>query len=259
MKKQTLLSLLPLVLVCVVLMTSCKKKEEPEPAPIAVTDNVDMGTDDAITINVLANDTYNDNSNVRMDPYTTNKLGEFVVNANSTITFTAQTNYYGIDTVKYILSSSNGTNTTGKIIIKRGTDAQINTVKILSKYSYSNEDDAIPLYLFAIDGDTTNIDFFSWSYYLNGQSNNRHLQIFSDDETLIPTSGNLGSSNYHDYHIVEDGNIVAYADSDDSPFVMIFLGEFTASAKKSDGSGNTTVNGFSIECYGKKLDFTNPY
>ena len=256
MKKQTLLSLLPLMFMCIVVMSSCKKKTEPEPAPTAVTDNVDMGTKTDTTINILANDTYKSGVSINViggqrsmsNGISTYKFdyGTIVKNSDNTLTYTSKTNTYGTVTISYTVSDDNGSSN-GSLIIKRGTDAQIKTAEILNAFVAEGG-----LLLYSIDGDTSRIYKPTYQSLYIGYSN------FSSDHLIIFSGNIMPDLISYTYSIVSDGNILTYANIDNTPVLFTVVDYFTDSAKKLDGSGYMTVKGYSIQYGGHTLIYTTP-
>jgi len=225
-------------------MSSCKKKD-PEPAPTVVTDNVDMGTDATTTVNVLANDSYKGGVRVDVNGSGFGIYGTVVLNANNTITFTSKTNFYGTATLSYTISDDNGSSS-GSLIIKRGTVAQIKTAEILN--AFVKEDFLV---LYAIDGDTTRIYKPTYESAFIGYYNfvdHDKLQVYSDN--IMP---DLGS---YTYSIVADGNVLTHANVDNTNVLFTVVDYFTDSAKKLDGSAYMTVKGYSIQYGGHTLVYT---
>jgi hypothetical protein len=240
MKKTASHHLIYLFLFLSIVTISCKKKD-PEPAPTVVADNVNMGTESVVTINVLANDTYKDI--VRIEVAGVKKYGKVAVNANNTLTFTANTNFYGTAKLQYTVTDNNGSST-GSIIIKRGTDAQIKTAEILNALASE-----ITLYLYAIDGDSSRIytPAYESGYFGFDDFTTNKLLITSDDVMPIIRSQR--------YIIVGDGNVICY-DAVNTATLFTVLDYFTASAKRLNSDDYMPVKGFSIEYNGTKLDYT---
>lgn len=74
--------------------------------------------------------------------------------------------------------------------------------------------------------------------------------IFSYNQ-IIPEIG------YNTYSILSDGSISTLANDGNSTVILQMVGEFTASAKKRDGSGQyMTVSGYTLKYGTDVLDFT---
>lgn len=223
--------------------SSCKKSDDPKPNPSANTDNVNMGTAGVTTINVLANDSYTGNATLTI----TNNFnyGTLVVNTDKTITFTSRTNFYGTATLNYQLQDDNGYST-GNIVIKRGTDAQIETYQTITSFVPNSS-----VISYAINGDTSGIYTPQYTFYgINYVGfNNDKLQVFMKND-IIPQLGN------NTYSILSDGSISSVANNG-STVILQFVGPFTASAKKRDGSGQyMTVSGYTLKYGTDVFDFT---
>ena len=231
-----------LLVIGTVVVSSCKKKDDAKPSPTVNTDNTDMGTTATATINVLANDTYSGNANVTVNANAI--FGTVVVNSDKTVTYTPKTNFYGTATFTYNLQDDNGSSS-GSLVIKRGTDAQIKTYTIINKYLPQGA-----LALYAVDGDSSRI-------YKPGYLNSYIDYVgFSNNKLIIRTGGIMPNIGTNVYTILSDGNFSTLADDGSGAVIFTVLDEFTASAKKMNGSSYMTVNGYSIQYNTHKLDFT---
>ena len=225
-----------------VMIYSCKKKDDAKPNPSANTVSKSfLGTD--TTINVLASDSYTGGATVSAS---NTSHGTVVVNSDQTIKYTPKTNFYGTDSITYSLKDDNGSSS-GLLILKRGTDAQIKTVNILNKYVSTNI-----LFLYAIDGDTASAAVYASNY----GAYEINYTSFSSNQLIITSNNVMPVVGSNTYSIVGDGTVHVTADNS-TPVFFTVLDYFTATdAKKHDGSGNMTVTGYSIQYGTHKLDYT---
>lgn len=245
--RETMKSVMCLLLIAAMGLSSCKKKDDPKPNPSANTDNVDMGTSSTTTITVLSNDSYTGSATLTIT--NNSNYGTLVVNTDKTITFTSRTNFYGTATLHYTLQDDNGSST-GSMIIKRGTAAQIKTYDIINKFYILATDGLLPRY--AINGDSSVTYTSSYGNYAIDYGNfSSDLFIIFSNNVVIPEIG------YNTYSIASDGNLVSLANDGNSTVVLEIVGEFTKSVKKRDGSGNyMSVSGYTIKYGTDVLDFT---
>jgi len=90
----------------------------PNIAPNAVDDSADTKENNAVTINVLANDT-DDNGDTLSVTSTSNgpSHGSVTVNSDNTITYTPDSGYYGSDSFDYTISDGNGGEDTATVTV----------------------------------------------------------------------------------------------------------------------------------------------
>lgn len=250
MKNRSAIYLIASLLVSLSFFQSSCKKKDPMPEPTVTKDSVAIGASANVTIDVLANDIYIGSANLSVN--ITSDYGTAVITGDKKVLFTPKTNFYGTATASYTLRDDNGSST-GSIVIKVGTDAQIKTTNILR--TYASNKSFLPLY--ALNGDTSriyktgyvgaeNIDF---SYF-----NFTKFYIESDVNNVYAIGAKTGN---YPYIITSDGSLLTYANFDHSTILLTGFDYFTATdAKKHDGSGTMTVSGFTFYYGGKKLDYT---
>ncbi len=77
--------------------------------PVAGADAAQTAEDNAVTINVLANDSNGGSGTLSVTGVTQGAHGTVTLNANGTLTYTPQANYFGPDSFGYTLSNGTGT------------------------------------------------------------------------------------------------------------------------------------------------------
>lgn len=85
--------------------------------PNAVTDVATTAEDSAITIDVLANDTDVEGDALSVVSAGQGRNGSAVVNANGTVTYTPNPQYYGIDRFTYVLRDAQGADDIGIVVV----------------------------------------------------------------------------------------------------------------------------------------------
>ncbi|MFM2477038.1 Ig-like domain-containing protein [Celerinatantimonas sp. MCCC 1A17872] len=85
-------------------------------APIAADDIATTNEDTAVTMNVLDNDTDPDGDSLTITQATASS-GTVQINADGTLTYTPNNNFYGSDTINYTITDANGATSTATVAI----------------------------------------------------------------------------------------------------------------------------------------------
>ena len=128
--------------------------------PVAVDDDVSLNEDASAVIDVLANDTDLDGDNLTVTEVTQPANGTVVINADGTVTYTPDANYYGDDSFTYTISDGQGGTDTATVslTVNPENDAPV----AADDTAIINEDTAAVIDVLAndtdLDGDTLSLD-----------------------------------------------------------------------------------------------------
>jgi len=86
-------------------------------APVAADDSANTNEDTPVTINVLANDSDPDGNALTVTGVTQPANGSVVINGGTTVTYTPNSNWNGVDTFTYTISDGNGGTDTATVTV----------------------------------------------------------------------------------------------------------------------------------------------
>lgn len=120
-------------------------------APVAEDDSATLNEDTDVTIPVLANDIEFDGDTLSVTSTTSPANGEVVVNADNTITYTADSNFYGSDSFTYTVGDGTGLTDIGTVLI---TVSPVNDVPdAADDVATTDEDNDVVIDVLANDSD----------------------------------------------------------------------------------------------------------
>ncbi|MFC1759273.1 Ig-like domain-containing protein, partial [Planctomycetota bacterium] len=120
-------------------------------APIATNDSATTDEDNAITVNVLANDSDADGDVISVLSATAGANGTTAVNADGTITYTPNADFHGTDSFDYTIDDGNGGQATGSVNV---TIASVNDAPVATgDTAATDEDNAVIINVLGNDSD----------------------------------------------------------------------------------------------------------
>ncbi|MBD3225314.1 MAG: tandem-95 repeat protein, partial [Caldithrix sp.] len=123
-------------------------------APIAVDDDATTDEDQTVTVDVLANDSDADGDTLTIFDVFEPENGTAVINIDSTITYTPDTNFNGADQFDYVISDGNNGNDTATVSVT--VNAVNDRPVAVSDDTTTNEDTAVYIAVLINDTDVDN-------------------------------------------------------------------------------------------------------
>ena len=140
--------------------------EIPNAVPIAVTDTAVINEDNAVTIDVLSNDSDPNGDPLTFSAITQGTNGSVAINLDSTLTYTPSPNFFGIDSFTYTIDDGHGGTAIGMVNV---TIDQVNDAPTAADSAAAlNEDTQIEITLTASDIDSSSLNFILVNGPVNG-------------------------------------------------------------------------------------------
>jgi large repetitive protein len=139
------------------LFTKMFKVGAPNNAPVAGNDSVSINEDTTTTINVIANDTDLDGHSLAVLSTSSPSNGSVILNANQTITYTPNLNFFGSDSFSYEVGDGRGGTAIGTVQISVNS---VNDRPVASPQTFTvSEDVALNGQLTGADADGDSLTF----------------------------------------------------------------------------------------------------
>ncbi|HGY56265.1 MAG TPA: tandem-95 repeat protein, partial [Caldithrix abyssi] len=122
--------------------------------PVAVDDNATTDEDNAVEVDVLANDSDADNDALTITEVSTPANGTAQINGGSSVTYTPNANYYGSDSFNYVVSDGNGGTDTATVNV---TVNSVNDAPVaVDDNATTDEEVAVEITVLSNDSDVEN-------------------------------------------------------------------------------------------------------
>jgi len=142
--------------------------------PDAKDDSATTKEDNAVTIDVLANDSDPDGDALTVGGVTQPANGSAAINADNTVTYTPKSNFNGTDTFTYTVSDGNGATDTATVTVTANAVNDAPTVAVAAGGSCGTNDRSGTIKLTVEDQETAVADL--------------SLSVTTSNGTLVPTS-----------------------------------------------------------------------
>ncbi len=167
--------------------------------PVANSDIANTNEDNAIIINVLDNDTDVDLDTLTVVSTSTASNGTVGINGGTTITYTPNAHYFGVDSFTYSISDNNGGSATGTVNV---TVISINDAPAANDDTAStNEDEAVLINVLSNDSD---VEGDLLTIISNSDPSNGTVLCGATNCTYTPNAHFFGSDSFT--YTIDDGN-----------------------------------------------------
>jgi large repetitive protein len=164
-------------------------------APDAVNDSVTTDEDVAVTIPVRANDTDVEGNSLSVTGVTQGTNGTVAINADGTLTYTPNANFFGSDSFTYSVSDGQGGSDTATVSV---TVNPVNDAPVAAGDSFTtNEDTALTVTLPGVLGNDTDVDSAALTAVLETGPTNGTLTFNADGSfTYTPNLNFNGTDSF---------------------------------------------------------------
>ncbi|MEQ8677656.1 MAG: tandem-95 repeat protein [Aggregatilineales bacterium] len=126
---------------------------DPNTPPVANDDSATTDENQAVTIDVLINDTDADGDTLSVTGTTTPTNGSVIINPDNTLTYTPDTDFFGTDSFDYTLSDGNDTNTATVTVTVNEVIAPNNPPVATDDSATTDENQAVTIAVLTNDSD----------------------------------------------------------------------------------------------------------
>ena len=170
--------------------------------PVAGSDAGQTAEDNAVTINVLANDSNGGSGTLSVTGVTQGAHGSVTINANGTLTYTPQANYFGPDSFGYTLSNGTGTASgTVNVTVTAVNDAPV----ALDDSGFSTARNTARTFApSALLGNDSDVDGNPLTIAAVGSASGGTVALVAGNVVFTPTSGYSGPASF--VYTAADGN-----------------------------------------------------
>ena len=170
--------------------------------PVAGSDTGQTAEDNAVTVNVLANDGNGGSGTLSVTGVTQGAHGAVTINANGTLTYTPQANYFGPDSFGYTLSNGTGTASgTVNVTVTAVNDAPV----ALDDGGFSTARNTARTFApSALLGNDSDVDGNPLTIAAVGSASGGTVALVAGNVVFTPTSGYSGPASF--VYTAADGN-----------------------------------------------------
>ena len=157
--------------------------------PVATADTATTSEDTPVTTTVLSNDSDVDGDSLTVTGVTDPSNGTAVINGDTTVTYTPDENFNGVDTYTYTISDGNGGTDTATVTI---TVSAVNDAPVSNAdTSTTSEDTSVDITLSATD-----VDGDSLTYFIVGDVSHGTVTLSGNTATYTPTANYNGTDSF---------------------------------------------------------------